>query len=63
MRLPWGRDPKRPEIPLSGQSGAYIIVNCRLKPELYWIQNPAKRLTFELMTKGLQHFLPLEEGN
>ena len=39
----------------------YIVVNCRLKPELYRIQNPAKRLTFELKTKGVQYFLALEE--
>jgi superfamily II DNA or RNA helicase len=39
----------------------YIVVNCRQKPELYRIQNPAKRLIFELKTKGVQYFLPQEE--
>ena len=39
----------------------YIVVHCKSKPELYRIQNPAARLTFELMTKGVQYFLALEE--
>jgi superfamily II DNA or RNA helicase len=39
----------------------YIVVNCRSNPELYRIQNPVKRLTFELKTKGVQYFLALEE--
>ena len=39
----------------------YIVVHCKSKPQLHRIQNPAKRLTFELMTKGVQYFLPLEE--
>jgi superfamily II DNA or RNA helicase len=39
----------------------YIVINCRSNPELYRIQNPAKRLTFELKTKGVQYFLALEE--
>ncbi|MBK8920122.1 MAG: DUF3883 domain-containing protein [Saprospirales bacterium] len=46
---------------LGDSAWLYIVVNCRLKPELYRIQNPAKRLTFELKTKGVQYFLPLEE--
>ena len=39
----------------------YIVVNCKSKPELFRIQNPAKALTFELKTKGVQYFLPLNE--
>lgn len=46
---------------LGNAAWLYIVVNCRLKPELYRIQNPAERLTFELKTKGVQYFLPLEE--
>lgn len=39
----------------------YIVVHCKSNPQLHRIQNPAKRLTFELMAKGVQYFLPLEE--
>lgn len=39
----------------------YIVINCKSKPELYRIQNPAKRLTFELKSKGIQYFLPMAE--
>lgn len=39
----------------------YIIINCKSQPELYRIQNPAKALTFELKSKGIQYFLPMSE--
>jgi superfamily II DNA or RNA helicase len=39
----------------------YIVVNCKSTPELYRIQNPAKLLKFELKTKGVQYFLPMQE--
>jgi superfamily II DNA or RNA helicase len=39
----------------------YIVMNCKSKPELYRIQNPAKALKFELKTKGVQYFLPMAE--
>ncbi len=39
----------------------YMVMNCKSKPELFRIQNPAKRLKFELKTKGVQYFLPMEE--
>jgi len=39
----------------------YIVLNCKSKPELYCIQNPAKTLNFELKSKGVQYFLPMEE--
>jgi len=39
----------------------YIVINCKSMPELHRIQNPAKNLTFQLKTKGLQYFLPMAE--
>jgi hypothetical protein len=39
----------------------YIVLNCKYSPELYCIQNPAKELKFELKTKGIQYFLPMQE--
>ena len=39
----------------------YIIMNCKSQPELFRLQNPAKALKFELKTKGIQYFLPMEE--
>ncbi len=39
----------------------YIVVSCKSTPELYRIQNPAKALKFELKSKGIQYFLPMNE--
>lgn len=39
----------------------YMVMNCKTTPELYRIQNPAKNLKFELKSKGVQYFLPMEE--
>ena len=39
----------------------YIVMNCKTTPELFRIQNPAKLLKFELKTKGVQYFLPMQE--
>ncbi len=39
----------------------YMVMNCKSKPELYRVQNPAQKLKFELKTKGVQYFLPMEE--
>ena len=39
----------------------YIVMNCKSKSERYRIQNPAKALKFELITKGIQYFLPMSE--
>lgn len=39
----------------------YIVLDCKNKPDLYRIQNPAKALKFELKTKGVQYFLPMQE--
>ena len=40
-------------------TGFYIIINCKSTPGIFRIQNPAKALNFELKTKGLQYFLPV----
>ncbi len=37
----------------------YIVLNCKSQPELFRIQNPAKNLTFEQKSKGIQYFLPM----
>lgn len=39
----------------------YIVVNCKIKPELFRIQNPANVLNFELKSKGVQYFLTMHE--
>ena len=39
----------------------YIVMNCKSKPEVFRIQNPAKALRFELKSKGVQYYLPMEE--
>ncbi|RYU92721.1 helicase-related protein [Emticicia agri] len=39
----------------------YIVINCKSKPELHRIQNPFKNLNFELRSKGVQYFLPMNE--
>ena len=39
----------------------YIVINCKTNPELFRIQNPAKTLKFQMKTKGVQFYLPLEE--
>ena len=37
----------------------YIVINCKSAPELHRIRNPARAVTFELKTKGVQYFLPM----
>lgn len=39
----------------------YIVVNCKSQPELFRFQNPAKNLTFEQKSKGVQYFLSMKE--
>ncbi len=46
---------------LGDSAWLYIVINCKTKPELCRIQNPAKNLTFELKSKGVQYFLPMDE--
>lgn len=46
-----------------GQLGAtawlYIVTDCKSAPKLFRIQDPARTLTFERKTKGVQYFLPM----
>lgn len=46
---------------LGDKAWLYIVINCKTAPELYRIQNPAIRLTFEKVSKGVQYYLPLKE--
>ena len=39
----------------------YMVMDCKTIPQLYRIQNPANTLKFELKSKGVQYFLPMEE--
>lgn len=39
----------------------HIVMNCKSKPKLYRIQNPAKKITFEIKTKGMQYLLSMAE--
>lgn len=38
-----------------------IVMNCKSKPELYQIKNPALALEFEMKPKGVRYFLPMKE--
>jgi hypothetical protein len=46
---------------LGNAAWLYIVMNCKSDPEIYRIQNPSRSLNFELKTKGVQYFLPMEE--
>ena len=46
---------------LDDSAWLYIVYNCKPKPELVRINNPAKNLKFETKTKGVQYFLPENE--
>jgi superfamily II DNA or RNA helicase len=46
---------------LGDSAWLYIVVDCKSQPELFRIQNPAKTLTFEMKSKGVQYFLPMAE--
>ena len=46
---------------LGDKAWLYIVIYCKTTPELYRIQNPAIRLTFEKVSKGVQYYLPLKE--
>jgi hypothetical protein len=39
----------------------YMVMNCKTIPQLYRIQNPANTLKFELKSKGVQYYLPIDE--
>jgi hypothetical protein len=46
---------------LDDSAWLYIVYNCKSKPELVRINNPAKHLKFETKTKGVQYFLSENE--
>ena len=46
---------------LGDKAWLYIVVDCKTTPQLYRIQNPAKNLSFEKISKGVQYYLPLHE--
>jgi superfamily II DNA or RNA helicase len=46
---------------LGNTAWLYIVTNCKSKPELHRIQNPANTLKFEQKSKGIQFFLPMRE--
>jgi len=46
---------------LGNNAWLYIVINCKTKPELFRIQDPASSLNFEVKSKGVQYFLPLKE--
>ena len=39
----------------------YIVFNCKSKPELKVIHNPAKNLAFEILFKGVQYLIPQKQ--
>lgn len=39
----------------------YIVMNCKIEPELHRIQNPVNTLRFEQKSKGIQFYLPMQE--
>lgn len=46
---------------LGDSAWLYIVINCKSKPELFCLQNPAKNLKFQEISKGVQFFLPMAE--
>ena len=46
---------------LGKRAWLYIVVECKSEPKLYCINDPIHNMHFELKTKGVQFYLPLEE--
>ena len=46
---------------LGRRAWLYIVTNCKSKPQLHIINDPANRMSFEQKTKGIQFYLPLQE--
>jgi hypothetical protein len=46
---------------LGDSAWLYMVMNCKSNPVLHRIQNPANNLQFEIKSKGVQYFLPMEE--
>jgi superfamily II DNA or RNA helicase len=39
----------------------YVVIQCKIKPLLFRVQNPAKNLSFEMKSKGVQYFVKQDE--
>ena len=46
---------------LGRRAWLYIVTNCKSKPQLHIINDPANRMSFEQKTTGIQFYLPLQE--
>ncbi len=46
---------------LGDSAWLYIVIHCKATPELYRFQNPAKNLSFEVKTKGVQYYLAMDK--
>ena len=46
---------------LGKRAWLYIVAECKSEPKLYCIKDPIHNMHFELKTKGVQFYLPLEE--
>ena len=46
---------------LGDNAWLYIVVNCKTHPKLYRIQNPGNKLKYEIKSKGIQYFIPLDK--
>lgn len=46
---------------LGDSAWLYIVIKCKSTPSLFCIQNPGKKLNFEMRSRGVQYFLPMQE--
>lgn len=46
---------------LGRRAWLYIVTDCKSKPQLHIINDPANRMSFEQKIKGIQFYLPLQE--
>lgn len=46
---------------LGNSAWLYIVTHCKSTPKLFRFRNPARLLTFQAKTKGIQYYLPPEE--
>lgn len=46
---------------LGDSAWLYIVINCKSKPQLFRINNPAVNLKFEMKSKGVQYFVDMHE--
>ncbi|MBP6872704.1 MAG: DUF3883 domain-containing protein [Bacteroidales bacterium] len=45
---------------LGNSAWLYVVVNCKSDPTLYRIQDPANRVKYEVKSKGVQYFVPMD---